>query len=411
MPTIGPPGYLLIVNPLGSSSPGSSMISVFHRPRNSIAVLLAADYLPDDGEMQVTAGYGENFGDIDEDNPQYIEVFRTDSINSTTGLILDLSGRSVYEVVGRTDDTLTVVIADGYTDQAFSAGDKIYGFLQAEHIRELQDAVNALEADAGGSTNYTNATPMPEAVGGYDAGTTFDSVQFSDLMDGLLYPYQSPAFTAFAISGQATTVEVGTTVSGTKTFTWSTSNSANVAANSLSIADESGPLQNGLADDGSEAIAVGSVQRTTPGTYTWTIAGMNTNTPPAAFDRDFSITWLWKVYAGTSVSATLNEAEIEGLSDYATLTNSAVRTYVLSAGGYKYLAIPASFTAPSSFKDEATGFNVPMADSSDDAAYSGAANGLSYATVSVTNAQSQVTTYRVYRTKNTVGAALNLVVA
>jgi len=62
-------------------------------------------------------------------------------------------------------------------------------------------------------------------------------------------------------------------------------------------------------------------------------------------------------------------------------------------------------------KDQLTGFNVPMATVSDHAAYSNVdGGGFSYALVSFTNAYSVVTNYRVYRTKNSLGGAVTLVV-
>ena len=39
---------------------------------------------------------------------------------------------------------------------------------------------------------YTNATPMPSTVGGWNAGSTFSNKTTSQMFDGLLYPYQLP---------------------------------------------------------------------------------------------------------------------------------------------------------------------------------------------------------------------------
>ena len=46
---------------------------------------------------------------------------------------------------------------------------------------------------------YTNPTPMPSAVGGAKAGTTFNKTPINDVLDMLLYPYQNPSFSAFSI--------------------------------------------------------------------------------------------------------------------------------------------------------------------------------------------------------------------
>lgn len=45
---------------------------------------------------------------------------------------------------------------------------------------------------AGGSGLYTNLTPVPVTLGGIEAGSTFDETPIEDVLDQLLYPYQSP---------------------------------------------------------------------------------------------------------------------------------------------------------------------------------------------------------------------------
>jgi hypothetical protein len=48
--------------------------------------------------------------------------------------------------------------------------------------------------------------------------------------------YQNPTFSSFSFP-QSTPIEVGTIISGNKTFTWATTNTGNVSANSISILD------------------------------------------------------------------------------------------------------------------------------------------------------------------------------
>ena len=118
---------------------------------------------------------------------------------------------------------------------------------------------------SSGVEPYTNTTPMPQAVGGYGIGTTFDNAEFKDLMDGLLYPYQYPSFSSFSISGQATTLECGIVISDNKTFTWVTSNPSNIKSNTISILDvtNSQTLASGLSNDGSEVINLNSITKPT----------------------------------------------------------------------------------------------------------------------------------------------------
>ena len=49
-------------------------------------------------------------------------------------------------------------------------------------------------ANAGGAAIlYTNATPMPQSLGGLNAGTTFTDEPIQSVLDSLLYPYVSPS--------------------------------------------------------------------------------------------------------------------------------------------------------------------------------------------------------------------------
>lgn len=263
-----------------------------------------------------------------------------------------------------------------------------------------------------GAEYYTNATATPVTIGGIPAGSTFTSQSMSQMWDALLYPYQAPAFSSFSISGQSTTVEVGTTISGNKTFVWSTSNSGNVQSNSVVVKDNTNvvTLASGLANDGTETIALPTpIQKTSQGSHQWGVQATNTNL--STFSSTFTVSWLWRLYYGTSTNATLNESDIEGLVA-STLTSSYSGTFSYAAGGYKYFCFPTSFGSPSSFKDAATNLNVAMATNLDDAVFfANSANGLYYGLVSVTNVNGSTTNYRVYRSKNILGGSISIIVA
>ena len=256
---------------------------------------------------------------------------------------------------------------------------------------------------------FTNPSATTVTVGGIAAGTTFPSnYDLQQMFDFLLYPFQTPTFSSFAIQGQANTIEVGTELTGTKTFTWATTNSANVEADTIQIADTTNAttLGSSLANDGSEALALGAtIVNNTPGTHVWTISG--TDTQAGSFSTTLTISWRWKMYYGTSTNTTLTEAQIEALAND-TLVTSIAGTYSLAAGGYKYFCVPDEFDAINTITDDLTGFNVAMADSSD--GYTSSENGFSYQTVSVTNTNGQTTDYRVYRTKNILGSSIDITI-
>lgn len=250
----------------------------------------------------------------------------------------------------------------------------------------------------GAEPTYTNLTPMPSTVGGWEAGSTFESKTMTEMWDGLLYPYQYPTFSAFAISGQSIIIEVGDTIPINRTFTWSTTNSSNVATDSIALLDVTGSatIDTGLANDGSEVTTypASPIQKTSATSHVFRIEGQNSKSE--TFNTTFTVYWQWKRFYGESIDAgPLEESDIEGLR-VSGLASGFATTYAFSAGGYKYISYPSSFGTATSFKDQSTNLDVPFEDSY---------------TVSVTNGFGQTTTYRVHRSANIIGAAINIIVS
>jgi hypothetical protein len=119
-------------------------------------------------------------------------------------------------------------------------------------------------------------------------GTNSDWTTFSALT-----PYSIPTFSQFRIANQASVVVAGDTISGAKTFTWATTNPANVAANSLSILDVTNAvtLASALADDGTQAITIPTpVTHGAGGSHVWRISGLDSK--GNAFTADFTVSWV-----------------------------------------------------------------------------------------------------------------------
>lgn len=123
---------------------------------------------------------------------------------------------------------------------------------------------------------------------------------------------------------------------------------------------------------------------------------------------DFTVNWRWRMFYGTSANTTLNESEIEGLTN-SQLATSRLGTYAFAAGDYKYFAFPLAFGEALLFKDSSTQLGVAMAGIAEGYT-SGGTNGLYYQLVSVTNAYGIITNYRVYRTINILGGSINIIV-
>jgi hypothetical protein len=245
--------------------------------------------------------------------------------------------------------------------------------------------------------SYTNATPMPENVGGLEAGSTFNEKQINEMLTSILYPYQSPAFSAFTIDGQTTPLEVGDSIAANRTFTWTVINSANIEANQIVIRDYTGitDIAVGLAYTDTPYLSIYAAVQKTLATYNrFRITGTNTNA--ATFYKDYIVYWQWRVYYGESTSTTLNEVGIEGLR-IGTLSSGFARTYSFDAlsNGYKYISYPAVLGTATSFKDTATQLPVPME---------------SVYTVSVANIYGIITNYNVHRSTNILNDGLNIII-
>jgi hypothetical protein len=250
----------------------------------------------------------------------------------------------------------------------------------------------------GGGDTYTNATPVPVTLGGIISGSTFSAVPLTEMFDKLLYPYQFPAFTAFSISGQSTTLEVGDTISaGTKTFNWTTSNSSNVSASSIDIYDWTNsttvPIASDLTNDGTENISISAVTKTTATSHVYRISGSNTQN--TGFSRDFTVNWRWRMYWGTGSFTSATETDIEGLISSSLVSNST-GTFDFGTNGYKYIAYPTSFGLKTGFRDTSTGFDVDMQ----------AAD-----TLSITNTYGATTNYYVHRSTNVLGGSIIITVS
>lgn len=263
-------------------------------------------------------------------------------------------------------------------------------------------------------TTYGGASPTTIAVNDFPIGTNILGKTYDELFENIYAPYAQPVFNSFTITGQTTNLEVGTPVVGSKVFTWTTGNSVNVATNSIKIEDVTGSvtLADNLANDGTETITLSSVTLTTPGTRTWRISANRAAPKTGTITRDYNITFRYRIYFGTSTNVILNETQIKNLAS-SNLNATPAGTLSFAAGGYKYICYADSLGSPATsigFRDASTNLAIEMASVTDDPAYSNVQNGHYYALVSVTNANSVTTNYRVYRTKNILGGSIQILI-
>ncbi len=241
---------------------------------------------------------------------------------------------------------------------------------------------------------YTNTTPIPDDIGGYEAGDTFTDKTNSQMWTGLLYPYQYPSFTSFSFIGRVSVLEVGDVIPANRTWVWNTNDpDGHISANTVDIRDitNSVDIVVNTANTGSYVSTSAEIKKTAPGTHSYRIYADNDK--GQTFNRTVSVYWRWRVFYGESSNTSLTESQIESLRA-SSLRTSANTTYDFVAGGYKYICYPSSFSTLTTFKDESTQLPVPF-------------NQLS--NVSVTNAYGETIEYKVHKSSNILGGAISII--
>jgi hypothetical protein len=167
-----------------------------------------------------------------------------------------------------------------------------------------------------GNSNYTPQGVTLAAVGGIASGTNLGTspIAIQDLLDDILYPYVNPVFTSFSVSGQSTTVEVGTTLSGSKTFTWGiTLNSGTVPTIDIYDNTAASTLLAGTSNDGTQAQTITTIQLNSNGaTQSWKGVGNNTSPPGTFNSSNFVVTARFLRFYGADATPT-NSAEVRAL--------------------------------------------------------------------------------------------------
>lgn len=165
----------------------------------------------------------------------------------------------------------------------------------------------------------------------------------------------NPVDASFNITTPAGNVEVGTILSSV-VFSYSIANFNNIKSAQIYNVTGSELIATLVAESGNVTKSI-TLQRTSPGTYTFRLDIVDANDKEITIQR--SINWYWATYSGNSSSPNLNAAEIKALTK--TLKSSYSGNYTIAnSTGYKYIAYPKPLGLVSSFKDSVTGFVVGM---------------------------------------------------
>lgn len=200
-------------------------------------------------------------------------------------------------------------------------------------------------------TTFTQNIPVilsgSKTLGKYGNGSTIPAIgkTMEQVMLDIAAEYINPAFTSFSITGQATTVEVGTTLSGNKTFTWGINQGSGTVGN-INIYDntaatnllDGSPASAVIVNDGAEIVTITTKILSTSGAaQSWKGVGLNTNPVNTFNSTNFVVTALYNRFWGGVSSYPVSL--IDGASNrtyFNALTKafktSGVNSFVLSTG-------------------------------------------------------------------------------
>ena len=220
-----------------------------------------------------------------------------------------------------------------------------------------------LKSGGTGTGLYGGDSPSTIAVGGIPAGYELTGKTFEQLWEKMLVVFQEPQFTTFT-NNISSLNQVGNPASwsGSKLFTWNTSNGGNVSANTITINDVTNTIivGTGLANDGSENLPLGTtITNNVPLSNTWNIEGINTELNPIPVDT-YSIEtiypWFYGTFDGGAVAAGVNrpdatvtattQALLSSGSTVVQKSNGTLSVANFGAGiqDYLWFAIPSSFS-------------------------------------------------------------------
>lgn len=190
------------------------------------------------------------------------------------------------------------------------------------------------KGDPGGSAGtYTNLTPMPQSLGGLDAGTTFDNTDITSLLDGLLYPYVAINATSLSGSIGNSLRERGNTISGPITFT------ANYTLGTDPLTDITFKRDGVVQQTGLSNTWVESFNVTTNTTFR---AEVSDGTTTDSVQRSYS--FVYPFYWGTGAPG-LTPAEIRSNFGAQVTNNGDKIVSMVPSNEVYYFAYPASYGA------------------------------------------------------------------
>jgi hypothetical protein len=220
--------------------------------------------------------------------------------------------------VSTIDDFITQSITDGDTEHAPSS-DAVYDALTTIVANVLFDADIPVVLSGGKSLGkYTTGQSIPAI------GKTAQQV-----ITDIALEYIYPAFTFFSVTGQATTIETGTTLSGVKPFVWSINPYSGIVP-TIDLYDNTASafLLSGTPNDGAQSQTITTIQLNADGaTQSWKGIANNTSPVSAINSGNFVVTARYVRWWAPVAAYPVNPLDGAGNRAYAlALPNSAFKT-------------------------------------------------------------------------------------
>lgn len=210
----------------------------------------------------------------------------------------------------------------------------------ADAITENEGVVDTLESAIGSKADktqllYTNSTPVVQAHGGVAAGTTFDNMPITDVLNKILYPWVAPSVSASV----ATPVNGGTFEKG---------NTQNVTSIKVSVTKKSANITKVEIFDGLNSLGaktgadLDTLNSSGSATFTFTVSqavSTNKSFQAKVTDADNKVTsantgtfsFVYPYYQGViAADATANEATVKGLTKIVQAKGTKSVTYTAS---------------------------------------------------------------------------------
>lgn len=267
-------------------------------------------------------------------------------------------------------------------------------------------------------TSFTKPNPSKYSFGSLEPGYSFDSVSYQDVFTDILYGDELgniENFLLVATAGYVNPLEIGDNlIPESYTFSWNLLNSALFENNSATIERVGfGNLTTNSINSGPYSWILGStISYSTTQSEIFNLYLKRTN--GTTIRKQFVLDWRFPIYYGSTESTSITGSNFPGSFDKLLGTNSNF-TINVEGSGYKYIAIPESFSEIYSLTID--GIPAAMAGTSNGFSnqefkignFNGTISSIYHSKIFVTSSFGIGSTYSLYRTLNKITSDLTFI--